>query len=813
MKVVHLLLTGLFFCQLLVSCSDPGENGLSQSDGSSNNVHVAGWLNPQNANFHGSQAATTGANACGSCHGLDLQGSGAVPGCNECHLSLTDFNRNSPDGVWIHGSLPHDQFLTQGATCNNCHDALRQFPGQGPANCHDCHDTGGHPVGQAWLDKNSAQFHGLAATADLTSCATCHGSDFLGGSSGVSCSACHCGPSGSKNPPNEGTWSHGTTPHNSANFTAAIAICNQCHTTSRLYNNGPNSCHDCHISASHPLGQAWLDKNSSTFHGAAATAELASCATCHGSDYLGGSSGVSCSACHFGPSGSKNPPNEGTWSHGATPHNSANFTAAIAICNQCHTTSRLYNNGPNSCHDCHVSASHPLGQTWLDKNSQTFHGNAATADVVSCQPCHGSDLLGGSSGVSCSACHFGPSGSRVPAGQNWSHGSIPHNSLTPYTATCNQCHDQNRLYGNAPATCHDCHAEATHPLGQAWLDKTSSSFHGSAAQADVDSCAVCHGSDFQGGSAGRSCYECHFGPTGSKNPPNEGTWSHGTTPHNSANFTAAIAICNQCHTTSRLYNNGPNSCHDCHGSGGHPVGQVWLDSASASFHGDAATADLNSCRTCHGTNLDGGSAGVSCETCHFGPSGSRVPTGVSWTHGTTHTGLAAYEPTCNQCHSLTRQYRNAPSASCHDCHGSGVPHAVGAAWLLPSAHAQSSINDRASCLSCHALSGATGTQPSCGSCHIQADPPTSLGACTSCHAKPPRTGQHRDHDNFSCQTCHNAYGSGSLNHYYPNPAAPADIQFLLNSGDTLSASFDGNGNLQSCANSCHGENHGSNRSW
>ncbi len=261
-----------------------------------------------------------------------------------------------------------------------------------------------HPKGQAWLDVNSATFHGDAATADIDSCKQCHGSDFLGGISGKSCSECHFGPTGSKNPPNEGAWTHGTTPHSSSNFTDASAVCAQCHTTSRLYSNGPAACHDCHAGATHPVGQAWLDVNSATFHGASALADIDSCAACHGSDFLGGSSGRSCSECHFGPTGSRNPPNEGSWTHGLTGHHSStNFTAeaTATICTQCHDTNRGFSppRPPETCHDCHGPG---------DTCTSCHTSGAGGAPIVTSSSSHVSVTAGAAFG-DCTDCHSGHS--------------------------------------------------------------------------------------------------------------------------------------------------------------------------------------------------------------------------------------------------------------------------------------------------------------------------------------------------------------------------------------------------------------------
>lgn len=42
------------------------------------------------------------------------------------------------------------------------------------------------------------------------------------------------------------------------------------------------------------------------------------------------------------------------------------------------------------------------------------HTGAATADIASCRSCHGNDLLGGISGVTCTSCHIGGTNSAHP---------------------------------------------------------------------------------------------------------------------------------------------------------------------------------------------------------------------------------------------------------------------------------------------------------------------------------------------------------------------------------------------------------------
>lgn len=467
----------------------------------------------------------------------------------------------------------------------------------------------------------------------------------------------------------------------------------------------------------HPAN--WANPAATDNHGVTANVNGSEgCTSCHGSDLAGTANVPGCYTCHFDVNGSRVPQGSG-WVHGSSPH--SQFSVLNETCTNCHNTRRRFDLPPGSCHDCHPGANHPLGEPWLDKKLSTFHGLVASQDVSQCTACHGADFQGGEIGVSCYQCHFGPTGSKVPAGENWTHGTTPHSSLTLYSAVCNQCHNVNRTYGNAPTSCHDCHGSAaSHPTGQTWLDKNSPTFHGSVAKNDLASCAQCHGDDYAGGLSGVSCSQCHFGPAGSKVPEGE-TWIHGTTPHSS--LALYSAVCNQCHELNRSYGNEPSTCHDCHGSGvAHPTGQSWLDKNSSTFHGAEANSDLTQCAACHGADYLGGTSGVSCSQCHFGPAGSKVPDGESWSHGTIpHSSLSIYSAVCNQCHNLNRSYGNDPTA-CHDCHGSGASHPTGQTWLdkkSASFHGIAATNDLTQCAQCHGsdyLGGVVGV--TCSQCHF-----------------------------------------------------------------------------------------------
>ncbi len=293
----------------------------------------------------------------------------------------------------------------------------------------------------------------------------------------------------------------------------------------------------------HP--QSWFDPNlinTEDFHGTTVRGQgTVSCEKCHNVSGTGEKDIPGCFTCHFGPGGSKAPPGSG-WSHGAEEHSELEIYEIT--CNTCHDLQRSFNIGPSTCHDCHGEAtSHVLGQEWLDKNSQQFHGEASLED---CSSCH--DL-----NEKCSECHFDETGSRAPVGSGWEHGSNEeHKDYEGQSATCDECHNLNRSYGNEPASCHDCHVLENHVTGQAWLDKNNLQFHGEVSQED---CSTCH-------DLNEKCSQCHFDETGSKAPAGSG-WNHGDNEEH-REYERYDDICNQCHDLNRSYGNDPSSCHDCH---------------------------------------------------------------------------------------------------------------------------------------------------------------------------------------------------------------------------------------------------------
>lgn len=310
-----------------IGCTNPNSDAPS-----SGTVHTKAWNNPKflNSNeFHGTQANRDGSNACRLCHGKNLTGSDDILGCFDCHFGPNG-SQSPHESGWVHGQSQHELYATHQNVCNACHEIRRKY-NLGPQECHDCHGPGAnHALGQAWLDKNSPQFHGNETT---NSCSDCHEISTF-------CATCHFDETGSKAPLGS-AWEHGDNPDH-RNFEDAQLTCNQCHNLNRSYGNEPSVCHDCHGEGiNHVLGQDWLDKNSAQFHGNEPTDN---CADCHDLN-------LTCNECHFGVGGSRAPLGSG-WIHGFNDDHE-HFESYQSVCNRCHDLNRSYLNEPTGCHDCH----------------------------------------------------------------------------------------------------------------------------------------------------------------------------------------------------------------------------------------------------------------------------------------------------------------------------------------------------------------------------------------------------------------------------------------------------------------------------
>jgi hypothetical protein len=345
-------------------------------------------------------------------------------------------------------------------------------------------------------------------------------------------------------------------------------------------------------------------------------------------------------------------------------------------------------------------AGHP--DRWIATHPDAYRSEGGGT----CSECHGHDLLGGISTVSCfsashnnQGCHEGGPGGHPP-GWRALHSADPSKA-----ATCAPCHDNSS--NNLAPNCFDnslCHGpKAGHPPG--WL-----SAHKQSNPSLASSCAECH----QNRAGTPGCFNntlCH----GTKNAHPAG-WlqSHSGSNQNQA------SVCAACHQsaagTPGCFNNtlchgaksaqhpagwrtahqstspaGASACAGCHpnigtptcftntschgGGGGHPAG--W---AAGSQHGTAAksapggASGFVSCQACHGAGLDGGSSLQSCQInsgCHGwgAPHASTGWRGGGGSHKTTNVGNVSV---CARCHNVsappsgtTCSHNDGAAGQCH----------------------------------------------------------------------------------------------------------------------------------------------------
>jgi predicted CxxxxCH...CXXCH cytochrome family protein len=390
-------------------------------------------------------------------------------------------------------------FLALTASFIGCSDPNAQSPINS--------DTGSHAAN--WLP----EAHMTAAVSDMDSCSACHGADFAGGISGVSCTACHLGSTTSVHPAN---WipvysTHG--PYVNTNSTNACAN-RYCHGSSLtgVPDSGP-SCTSCHLGSPTSVHPAdWVPVYST--HGPyVKTNSTSACANqyCHGLSLTGvANSGPSCTSCHLGGLTSGHPAD---WvpiysTHG--PYVTANGTNSCS--NQyCHgtTLAGVPDSGP-SCTLCHLGTPTSVHPTdWIPVYST--HGpyvNASPTGTSACanQYCHGPSLAGvPDSGPSCTSCHMGGVTNIHPAG--WmgdactNHGSY---ALTNGTTGCANIYCHGATLAGVPQSgpsCRKCHptiptspscgtCHGIPPNGSAYPDLPGK--HSKHLALNGVTCAACH---------------------------------------------------------------------------------------------------------------------------------------------------------------------------------------------------------------------------------------------------------------------------------------------------------------------------------
>jgi len=259
-----------------------------------------------------------------------------------------------------------------------------------------------------------------------------------------------------------------------------------------------------------------------------------------------------------------------------------------------------------------IDASGKHSSDWL-----AVHGGDSQPDGSFCVDCHGYDLAGGITGISCSSESF----------------------------------DGFSCHANGPAF---------HPVD--WLNKDASgdTWHAQAYQTGFQirglDCVDCHTPPSLDDPDGGKCVICHFTIDGGRTP---GGWTHGLSGHSSWAGSTEETVCVNCHEVNNRFGNGP-FCHNCHGVSSHDV--PYLDHNTVVPTVD----DFNSsCSACHSiTGTSPASGAPVCVSCHTQGS-PYVQTNCTSCHGRPpNTG---------------KHYRHRSEASCSDCHqgagtGSGLKH-------------------------------------------------------------------------------------------------------------------------------------------
>jgi predicted CxxxxCH...CXXCH cytochrome family protein len=219
----------------------------------------------------------------------------------------------------------------------------------------------------------------------------------------------------------------------------------------------------------------------------------------------------------------------------------------------------------------------------------------------------------------------------------------------------------------------------------------------------------------------------------------------------SANFHGQPAVrdsnsCRSCHGEDLHGGTSGSSCYTCHASYPHPVG--WINADGPAFHGLVARMDSSrQCQTCHGADYRGGNSGVACFTCHRNYPHIENANWLTLTPDTTFHGWATLVDSvqgqsCTPCHGA--DFRGTPIArSCYDCHNGLHVGVNNEDTDTHRAFVASKGWALASCKVCHDSTFTGGPaatvneEAACTACHATTNVAMDLGGCNVCHTTEP----------------------------------------------------------------------------
>ncbi len=240
---------------------------------------------------------------------------------------------------------------------------------------------------------------------------------------------------------------------------------------------------------------------------------------------------------------------------------------------------------------------------------------------------------------------------------------------------CTKCHQLAvATAGSNVPTCASmlCHHKTLPAWGTVAIHGTRAKLAAGTDGGSLASCQICHGKDFSGGVAAKSCASCH----GVAAPHPAKPWHNAAGSNHATTNPANAAVCAQCHFP---------------GAPANPVGHP----ATPAPAGTAPGCTNNT--LCHGT----------IQATHQVPFLSSEHTGVT---------QAGFNGTCATCHAVSGASPVVSAPLCSTCHQAGSPLTV------------------ASCASCHEKPPTGASFPNVAGAHGKHNALAGVaGTCATCH--------------------------------------------------------------------------------
>jgi predicted CxxxxCH...CXXCH cytochrome family protein len=301
--------------------------------------------------------------------------------------------------------------------------------------------------------------------------------------------------------------------------------------------------------------------------------------------------------------------------------------------------------------------------------------------------CSNANTSGGVDGSAMN--HVDPSGQSVPgwlvlpAGGAHAPSAVRNYIANGDSSACAECHGADLSGGISRVSCFGNVAGCHHGAATGWVAASPAvQGHGASAKrapgnSGFASCQICHGRDYSGGGAQTPCSECHTG--GAPHPA--APWVGSPYTHTNTD-TANVPVCAQCHTAGSANNptgfppdpapagTAPGCFNStlCHGSAVAPHAAPYNDS---SHYGVTASTFTGSCATCHDVSAPTAKSGpvcvtchqaaspltaLNCTSCHADPPNGSAPAGAAYPNiAGAHSGHAALNAagspvSCDTCH-------------------------------------------------------------------------------------------------------------------------------------------------------------------